>query len=318
MRKILLILLVFCLFPKGNAQEFTNSNNKIINLIQIKLATIGKTIIKQVKNGKFPVYRYDHDSLILIDPSDINVDTSLKIEGFLIQFTGLSKPEETIQQIKLKAIAPMAHREFAGIQLSLGVLFYIELEDFQKFIPQNDLKFITILSNLLFSSNTPIVDSTRVNQDLTEYTKNTIIDKLGNFGYAVELTQRQLEPLNEIILDRICTHFENFRLKNLTNQKIGIFKDPLLKKEYTKWELDSALDIKYPMIINDPLDSNRKIKHFLSTPKTFTDFNSVIHYPNAIGISYQVDNLRVVAYLPKKTFFNLTEEWERFILQEIL
>ncbi len=318
MKKLLIFILAFCVFPEGYAQEFTTSNNKVLSSIQIRLATIGKTIIKQVKNGKFPVYGYDHDSLILIDPSAINVDTSLRIEGFLIQFTGLSKPEETIQQIKLKAIAPMARREFTGIQLALGVVFYIKLDDFQKFISQNDLKFITILSNLLFSSNTPIVDSTRINQDLTEYTKNVITDKLGNFGYTVELTERQLEPLNGIILDRIYTHFENFRLKNSTNQKYGIFKDPSLKNEYTKVELDSALDMKYPMIINDPLDSTKKTKYFLRIPKFFTDFSSVIHFPNAIGIIYHGDNFKIEAYLPKKTFFNLTQDWESFIFQEIL
>jgi hypothetical protein len=322
MKKLILLLIFLQILPAVQAQEYSFENKKIAKAIESRLAAIGNKIYLEAKNGRLPAYHFEEDTLVATDRAHISPawrDTSFTIEGLSVQYSWRSKPGDPDHHAGIQAIAPMAPiRLVSGINLPIQPLLYVKPADLKKVLSASDIKFIYIISDLLFAANAPEVYPERIEQDLTDHTLSVIGNKLSKLGYQVKLTGKQLEPLNILFLYRIPRYFEDHRSKNLQNEKTGFFKDSLLKNEFSKTELQAALVQKTIYDLPDPADTSRKVPTVYENPINFSRFGGVLSAGNAIGVRFKYETNDIVAYMPKAVFYKLLPEWEMFLLKEIL
>lgn len=316
MNKLLLLLICFLIPLKGFNQEFSRENDKITINIKSKLVSIGKTMLKEAKSGK--VTPYDNYTLKSEYPATINLNEPL--EGLQVFFSEDSHPDQATKKLKISAIAPVRHLYFAGVDLGLRPIFYIKVKDMEKIISKEDFKSITILANLLFNTYFPIeLDSTRLSQDVEFFIEDRIDNNSKTRGYHVELTDKYLKILNGIILNRTSDHFENYKVKSTNAPSNSFYTDEQLLHKLSNKELDSLLTQEY-IIINtyDNNDSTKKNLVPLNVRVEFSNFKNVIMSPQAVGLKYELDNNKVIIFIPKTKFYSLLDGWEAFLFKEFL
>lgn len=298
---------------EGYNQVYSYENKRINEVLVTR-----KKIISEVKKGTIKAYR--NDSFSSLYPHDLStLDTNEEIKGLEVLFVDKIEPDIAFKTINLKGVAPIHHLVYSGVDLGWQYMFYVKIEDLEKVILKNDIKLVTILSNLLFATYIPIeIRSNMVKEDISSNIDERVFNNMFTHKSTVQISDTYLESFTKNIIFNIVGCFEKYRDGNINNMKSGFYKDENLQYEYSHIELDSLLLEKEVFKIPGKIENDVEIDTFFVNNIFFRQFETMFINSHAIGMMYKHKNNEIKLYIPKTKLFTFLPNWLIFIFEEYL
>jgi hypothetical protein len=286
-------LLCSCLAISANAQEKTFTDSAIAAKFNSACIKVGVKLVEAARKGK--IEACTNDSLthpVAMNGPDKkvgNFNLPESVTGLDIVFQQDENLESAEQNMKLAGVGILYEPVINGIVLPQQAMYYIRYADLAGVLKEDEIRLITILSKLMFSTHdvyhifSPEDGPEREKQDMDNLVSSQIYTNIRRTANHVFLLKENLERLSgPLILTTSELFF--FRLVYNNDTLQNVYPDSKLRTPYTNktWSDKSSYCEIVQVQISD--DEDAIVDSLVCANFDYESISKIILTPVALGL----------------------------------